>query len=372
MNERDRRGPGEGQDLADVVEALMPGKRPVGQKGRAGAGGWPGKRSATDGMSGPAASPGGPGGMISAALLDGAEAPAAQRDGAEAPAAQHGPRIEGAGPENNTAEQGKGARGNWGKLGKTVNGLNARVREDIEKAGIAPDMAEASFEQTRVKRLVGSDAKSDKAFVRKADGGIEDQPWWDAEKMGALAESRHKLADVGASKYAHDTAEHAFGPEKVAEHLAQFPQAHAFISEWAYNNIVGKWKTWGQDVNFVTPLAVGDALFEMAKAGDGIATLEQKLGVKAGGWSDGGKTSVMYRFIVKNPLALKIAMPVGKESGAYQKEWVFGGKTLGATVEAVVSKLSLDQLKAAVAEGALEIHKVTFAKEATTQTVVAI
>lgn len=80
----------------------------------------------------------------------------------------------------------------------------------------------------------------------------------------------------------------------------------------------------------------------------------------------------MYRFIVKNPQALAIAMPVGRESGAYQKEWVFGGKTLGATVEAVVSKLSLDELKKAVAQGALEIRKVTFAGEATTQTIVAI
>ncbi len=63
----------------------------------------------------------------------------------------------------------------------------------------------------------------------------------------------------------------------------------------------------------------------------------------------------MYRFVVKDPRALSLAMPVGKESGAYQKEWVFGGKTLGATVEAVVSKLSLDQLKQALTAGALEI-----------------
>lgn len=349
MNDRDRRDSAEGPHLADLVDSLAPGKRPLGLKARPLSAGWPGKRASTDGVRGPDAEPG-------------AEAGASD--------SQHGPRIEGAGPEHNTAAQSVGAKASWGKLGKHVNGLNARVREDIAKAGISPDMAEASFEQTRVKRLVGSDTKSDKAFVRNADGSIQDQPWWDAEKMGALADSRHKLADVGPSKYAHDTAEHAFGPEKVAEHLAQFPQAHAFISEWAFNNIVGRWKTWGQDVNFVTPLTVGDALFEQAKAGDGIATLEQKLGVKPGGWSDGGKTNVMYRFVVKNPKALAIAMPVGKESGAYQKEWVFGGKTLGATAEAVVSKLSLDQLKQALEEGALEIHKVTFNKEATTQTVV--
>ena len=364
MNERDRRESGEGPHLADLVDALAPGKRPLGLGARTKSGGWPGKRTSTDGMRGPDAAPGaetGPGGMISAALRA-SEAPASE--------GQHGPRLEGAGPEHNSAAQSTGAKASWGKMGKHVHGLNARVREDIAKAGIAPDMAEASFEQTRVKRLVGSDATSDKAFVRNADGGIEDQPWWDAAQMGALADSRHKLADVGASKYAHDTAEAAFGPEKVAEHLAQFPQAHAFISEWAFNNIVGKWKTWGQDVNFVTPLGVGDALFEQAKQGDGIATLEKKLGVKPGGWSDGGKTTVMYRFVVKDPRALSLAMPVGKESGAYQKEWVFGGKTLGATVEAVVSKLSLDQLKQALTAGALEIYRVNFAKEATTSTMV--
>lgn len=255
----------------------------------------------------------------------------------------------------NTAEQSESAKTNFGKLRGKVIGNTKRVANDVAKAGIAPEMVEEAEKQTRVKRLVGGDWQQDKETVIDADG----------KRIAGEKESKHKLSDEEkdglGKKYAHESAEAAFGEDKVKNHLDQFPQAHAWISEWAFTNIVSRaWKGWGAGSNFVTPLGVGDALFNAAKNGDGIATLEKKLGVPPGNWSNKGATNTIYRFIVKNPKALKIRMPMGKEGGAYQNEWVFGGKTLDGTMEAIVDSLSYEELASSVGTGALQIIKVTF------------
>ena len=255
----------------------------------------------------------------------------------------------------NTDEQSEKAKANFGKLRGKVIGNTKRVARDVAKAGVSPEMMEEAEKQTRVKRLVGGDWQQEKEWVIDADG----------KRVAGEKESKHKLSDQEkeglGNKYAHESAEAAFGEETVKNHLGQFPQAHAWISEWAFTNIVSRaWKGWGAGSNFVTPLGVGDALFNAAKIGDGIATLEKKLGVPPGNWSNKGATNTIYRFIVKNPKALNIRMPMGKEGGAYQNEWVFGGKTLDGTMEAIVDSLTYEELASSVGTGALQILKVTF------------
>lgn len=234
-----------------------------------------------------------------------------------------------AGKDPLSAKQREKAGARWGKIGKEVRGLNARTHADVLQAGVPEEMRQAAFEQTRTKRLAGSD--------------------WD-----------HHEEKAYGSKYKHETAEAAFGSEVVQHHLDQFPEAHAFISEWAYNNITGAWKAWGQGSNFVSPLGAAESFLQKAIAGDGISTLEKALGIPAGDWSDKGKTNLIYRFIIKNPKKLDIRMPMGSEGGAYRKEWVFGGWTLGKAPEAVVNAMKLDELKELVKQGVIEIKRVNF------------
>lgn len=272
--------------------------------------------------------------------------------------------IEGAlseSPKNN-AEQSEKAKANFGKLRGKVIGNTKRVARDVAKAGVSPEIMEEAEKQTRIKRLVGGDWQQEKEWVIGPDG----------KRVAGEKASKHTLSDEEKDglekKYTHESAVAAFGEDKVKNHLDQFPQAHAWISEWAFTNIVSRaWKGWGAGSNFVTPLGVGDALFSAAKIGEGIATLEKKLGVPEGNWSNKGATNTIYRFIVKNPKALKIRMPMGKEGGAYQNEWVFGGKTLDGTMEAIVDSLTYEELVGSVGTGALIILKVSFDGENTTE-----
>lgn len=251
----------------------------------------------------------------------------------------------------NTEVESERAQGNWGRLRRIVRGSKGRARRDVIKAGVPEEHIEAAVEQTLVKRLVGSDTKQDKQWVTDERG----------EKVEGTEESRHKLNDLGESKYKYKSTEEAFGADYVKQHLSRFPKAHAFISQWAFNNIMkGEWPGWGRGSNFVTSLSDGDALFLEAKRGEGIATIENKLGVPEGQWSNSGTVRVIYRFIVNDPSKFNICMPNGTEGGAYQHEWVFGGKTLGGTMEAVVDSLSYQELVNSVRNGSLEIRSVSF------------
>ena len=126
------------------------------------------------------------------------------------------------------------------------------------------------------------------------------------------------------------------------------------------SNILGEWKSWGSGSNFVSPLSAADAYLTQAEAGDGIATLEKILGVPAGNWSNGGKESTIYRFIVQEPQKFCVRLPSGKEGQAYREEWLSGGKTLGGGDEAVINSMTLEDLKASVKDEAIKIIKVEF------------
>ncbi len=144
------------------------------------------------------------------------------------------------------------------------------------------------------------------------------------------------------------------------KHLKKFEKSHAFISEWAFGNILNVWKAWGADANFVSPLAEAESFFKQAVEGEGIATLEKVLGIGAGAWSNKGQTSTIYRFIVTDPDKFNLRLPSGAENQAYQEEWLSGGKTLGGGSEAVIKNMTLDDLRESVSTGGIEIYKITF------------
>jgi hypothetical protein len=200
--------------------------------------------------------------------------------------------------------------------------LSAKTLIEIAKANIAPSNWKASLDQTVIRRRAGNEnAKADFKF---------------------------------------QTAEQAFGADMVNQHLSMFDHAHAFISNWAFGNILNSWKKWGDGTNFVSSLADGERLLKNAIRSDGISSLEGALGVTPGKWSDNGKTNEIYRFIVKDPGKFQIRLPTGVEGQAYQNEWLFGGRTLGGTPEAIINAMSLEELKNNVSSGVIEIERVNF------------
>lgn len=140
--------------------------------------------------------------------------------------------------------------------------------------------------------------------------------------------------------------------------LEKFEKSHAYISEWSFGQILNVWKNWGMGTNFVSPLSDAENLLKKAKDKDGIATLEKELGIPEGKWAS--STNSIYRFIVHDPNKFNLRLPKGMEGGAYQNEWVLGGKTLGGAAEAVINAMNLEDLKTNVANGAIEIKRVTF------------
>ena len=95
------------------------------------------------------------------------------------------------------------------------------------------------------------------------------------------------------------------------------------------------------------PLNAAETLLEEAKNSGGIATIEKALGIPEGGWKSANNAGI-YRFIVNNPKKFDLRLPKGTDSGAYQKEWVLGGRTLGGASEAVIKAMSLEDLKSNV------------------------
>jgi len=200
--------------------------------------------------------------------------------------------------------------------------LSAKTIIEIAKANIAPQHWQASLDQTVIRRRAGNDNKT--------------------------------------AKFTYQTAEAAFGADMVNQHLSMFDNAHAFISNWAFGNILNSWKNWGDGTNFVSSLADGERLFKNAVHSDGISSLETALGIKPGNWSDKGKTNEIYRFIVRDPKKFQIRLPTGVEGQAYQNEWLFGGRTLGGAPEAIINAMSLEELKTNVSSGVIEIEHVNF------------
>jgi hypothetical protein len=200
--------------------------------------------------------------------------------------------------------------------------LSAKTIIEIAKANIAPQHWQASLDQTVIRRRAGKDNET--------------------------------------ANFTYKTAEAAFGADMVNQHLSMFDNAHAFISNWAFGNILHEWKNWGDGTNFVSSLADGERLFKNAVHSDGISSLETALGIKPGNWSDKGKTNEIYRFIVRDPKKFQIRLPTGVEGQAYQNEWLFGGRTLGGAPEAIINAMSLEELKTNVSSGVIEIEHVNF------------
>ena len=200
--------------------------------------------------------------------------------------------------------------------------LSVKTLIEIAKANIAPQNWKASLEQTVIRRRAGNEnAKAD---------------------------------------FTYKTAEQAFGADMVNQHLSMFNQAHAFISNKNFGKILHEWKNWGSGSNFVSSLADGERLLKNAIRSNGISSLEGALGVTPGYWSDNGQTNEIYRFIVKDPGKFQIRLPTGVEGQAYTNEWLFGGRTLGGTPEAIINAMSLEEFKNNVSSGVIEIELVNF------------
>lgn len=150
-----------------------------------------------------------------------------------------------------------------------------------------------------------------------------------------------------------------------SEHLAAFKSgAHAFITPAIHRNIhnlPGAWadfKGWGTDANFVAPLDRADELVAAASAkdGKGIWELEEKLGIPKGSWVKSCAPDYnIFRYIIHDTARFNLRVPSGNERGAYASEWWDGkyqrgqwqpkGKTEGGAAEAVIDKISIDDLK---------------------------
>ena len=258
---------------------------------------------------------------------------------------------------------------------------------------------------TAVKRLIGGNWEEKRAFSEETDekgnrkvkmrdkvdanGELvrNDQGEIEQEKV----ESRHQLTDhpviksiiatdaegqesekiieTGVEKQGlgreYDIAKEGMGSDfeeiyqdYARRQLEKFDKTHAFISEWAFGQILNVWKNWGMGSNFVAPLSDAESLLKKAKNENGIATLEEELGIPEGRWASA--TNSIYRFIVHDPTRFDLRLPEGMEGGAYQNEWVLGGQTLGGAAEAVINAMSLEDLKKNVANGVIEIKRITF------------
>ncbi|MES3016908.1 MAG: hypothetical protein V4721_03970 [Bacteroidota bacterium] len=251
---------------------------------------------------------------------------------------------------------------NWGKLSGKVVGNRKKIGMELHKAGTDESVYDDAMSETMRKRLSGGDWEDTNSYeTAQENGKVVKKAAVDAD--GKKVESRHQLSadeKAGLKKYKGTEGLSEAYQKMAKEQLKKFSKSHAFISEWAFGNILNVWKNWGSDANFVSPLSEAEVFFQQAVDGDGIATLEKALGIGPGGWSNKGQTSTIYRFIVNDPDKFQIRLPSGAEGQAYQKEWLSGGKTLGGGSEAVIKNMTLAQLRESVSSGGIEIHKITF------------
>lgn len=252
--------------------------------------------------------------------------------------------------------------GNWGKLQSKVVGTRAKIGEQLDQAGTDESVREEATSETFRKRLSGGDWEDTNSYEEVIENGKPVKKV-KLDEQGQKVKSKHQLtADerAGLKKYKGTAGLSEAYQDMARKHLKKFEKSHAFISEWAFGNILNVWKAWGADANFVSPLAEADAFFKQAVDGEGIATLERVLGIGSGAWSNKGQTSTIYRFIVNDPEKFNLRLPSGAENQAYQEEWLSGGKTLGGGSEAVIKNMTLEDLRESVSSGAIEIQKVTF------------
>ena len=199
-------------------------------------------------------------------------------------------------------------------------------------------------------------------------------PWdkWFIDKL-----SEEDKAKVVAAKAKIPRPEEIFTQDAIAKHLSKFADgAHAFIDPNTSGKIRGdiediKFKGWGLDANFVTPLVEAEALHQKAMNGEGIITLENELGIGKCNWSrtDWNPKKEMVRWRIPKPLNLKLennipflSMATGNETGALVNEWVAGGFTLGGMTEAVVQAIPRDSLmKSLIPKGEITNETVVYA-----------
>ena len=182
-------------------------------------------------------------------------------------------------------------------------------------------------------------------------------PWDKLVEANLTEESKREVA---AAKAKIPKPKDIFTEAAIAKHLGEFAAgAHAFIDPDTSGKIIGtindpKFKGWGVDANFVTPIEEANKAHAKALASNnGIITLETELGIGKYMWSrsNWNPAKKMVRWRIPSPLDLKLennepflSMVTGNEIGALVHEWVAGGFTLGGMTEAVVQAIPRESL----------------------------
>ena len=175
---------------------------------------------------------------------------------------------------------------------------------------------------------------------------------WDKLFMDNLTEE--SIREVEARKIVIPTPTEIFGGEAgIQKHLDKFKDgAHAFITPKLSDRILGtandwNFAGWGADYNFITPLSEADEVHKKAEEKKGIVTLEEELGIIPFSWSKTKENpnKEMVRWTIPKPQEFELdgkkllSVATGNETGAYVKEWVAGGYTLGGATEAVIKAI---------------------------------
>jgi hypothetical protein len=240
------------------------------------------------------------------------------------------------------------------ELQEMINGQSkdAKLDSGLDTVGGSPKSAgNANWEKLKSKISLSSD-------LFKMSGEI-------AAGKTVLNKDGASLARRMDKKEQIASPELLFSPAEVKAHLGKFSSgAHAFISPEKNKNIKGDWG-WGLDKNFVGTLKEADALVEKAQKEKGIFTLEEELGIphlKSWSWANKEKNPehAMWRYKIPKPENYNLAMPSGRESGAYKEEWIAGGKALGGADEAVIDKIPRIRLLLEIAKGEIITEEVKF------------
>ena len=240
------------------------------------------------------------------------------------------------------------------ELQEMINGQSkdAKLDSGLDTVGGSPKSAgNANWEKLKSKISLSSD-------LFKMSGEI-------AAGKTVLNKDGASLARRMDKKEQIASPELLFSPAEVKAHLGKFSSgAHAFISPEKNKNIKGDWG-WGLDKNFVGTLTEADALVKKAQSEKGIFTLEEELGIphlKSWSWANKEKNPehAMWRYKIPKPENYNLAMPSGRESGAYKEEWIAGGKALGGANEAVIDKIPRIKLLLEIVKGEIITEEVKF------------
>ena len=270
------------------------------------------------------------------------------------------------------SEEGKAAAEKNNVNKEQIDKVRPIKDKPLEEIKSATGLTEAQI-ATAQARLFGE------VEVEKVEDGksvIKSANPWDKWFIDSLREE--DIAKVVAAKAKIPRPEDIFTQDAIAKHLGKFAEgAHAFIDPNTSAKIRGdledpKFKGWGVDANFVTPIAEADALHQKAMNGEGIITLENELGIGNCNWSRTlwNPNKEMVRWRIPKPLDLKLennkpflSMATGNETGALVNEWVAGGFTLGGMTEAVVQAIPRESLmKSLIPKGEITNETVVYAK----------